>query len=211
MSEMSKENVAMLWEKISGHKKATILDKINEMVKTNIKNTKLMPHTKFDWAVNIAFDKEQPIEYIYVKGDLIIVPQNRLIHKIENAVLISVNYIQVSQNADDFLDMKNHLTKQSESIFLYDSTSPDAKFPTDQANDEVNDEATEEILNPESIEQAVEEILEEMEDYFIDADSTLRKFGQHERISLKKLKESFIIMKLAQLQLEINNLKTKLK
>jgi len=208
MSEMSKENVAMLWEKISEHKKATILDKINEMVKTNIKNTKLMPHTKFDWAVNIAFDKEQPIEYIYVKGDLIIVPQNRLIHKIENAVLISVNYIQVSQNADDFLDMKNHLTKQSESIFLYDSTNPVSDQPTNQVNEQ---EVTESVMDNNDIEQAVEEILEELEDYIIDADSTLRKLGQHERVSLKKLKESFIIMKIAQLQLEINNLKTKLK
>lgn len=205
MSEMSKENVAMLWEKISEHKKATILDKINEMVKTNIKNTKLMPHTKFDWAVNIAFDKEQPIEYIYVKGDLIIVPQNRLIHKIENAVLISVNYIQVSQNADDFLDMKNHLTKQSESIFLYDSTNPAIESPTLKVNDQEHDQS---VIDNSDIESAVEELLEELEDYIIDADSTLRKLGQHERVSLKKLKESFIIMKLAQLQVQINNLKT---
>lgn len=199
MSDMSKENLAMLWEKVSEHKKNTILEKINEMVKTNIKNTKLAPNTKFDWAVNIAFDKEQPIEYIYVKGDLVIIPQNNMFNKIENAVLISVNYIQVSQNPDDFLDMKNHLTKQSESIFLYDSTNPVSDQPTNQVNEQ---EVTESVVdnNNNNIESAVEELLEELEDYIIDADSTLRKFGQHERVSLKKLKESFIIMKLAQLQ-----------
>lgn len=199
MSDMSKENLAMLWEKVSEHKKNTILEKINEMVKTNIKNTKLAPNTKFDWAVNIAFDKEQPIEYIYVKGDLVIIPQNNMFNKIENAVLISVNYIQVSQNPDDFLDMKNHLTKQSESIFLYDSTNPVSDQPTNQVNEQ---EVTESVVdnNNNNIESAVEELLEDLEDYIIDADSTLRKFGQHERVSLKKLKESFIIMKLAQLQ-----------
>ena len=177
---------------------------MSEMVKTNIKNTKLMPHTKFDWAVNIAFDKEQPIEYIYVKGDLIIVQQN-IFNTIGNAILISINYIQISQNADDFLDMKNHLTKQSESIFFYDSTNPAVESPSLKVNEQ---EVTESVMDNNDIEQAVEEILEELEDYIIDADSTLRKFGQHERVSLKKLKESFIIMKLAQLQLEINNLKT---
>lgn len=205
MSDMSKENLAMLWEKVSEHKKNTILEKINEMVKTNIKNTKLAPNTKFDWAVNIAFDKEQPIEYIYVKGDLVIIPQNNMFNKIENAVLISVNYIQVSQNPDDFLDVKNHLTKQSESIFLYDSTKPVSDQPTTHINEQ---DTTESVVDNNDIEQAVQEVLEEMEDYVIDADNTLRKFGQNERISLKKLKESFIIMKLAQLQVEINNLKT---
>lgn len=196
--EMSKDMFAMLWEKVSEQKKATVFEKINHMVNTNIANKTIIPNVKFNWIINLAFDKETPIEYMYIKGSVVILPVQDHSGKNAHAVMVTFEYIDISNNVDDFLDRQNSITKENSSIYVFDST----KTNTEQDVQPIKSNPPENIDN--TILSTTDKLKKEMND-FVDS---FRASEIGKNVSHNDIKDIFFLQKINELQSQINNLKS---
>lgn len=100
-NKQTKKEFETIWQTLSEEKHKAIFLEINKIAGNHLRSGKLILNTFNDWKLCIPFDKQTPPEYVYTEG----------IYAVDhtNNIQAQVSYIEVSHNADLFLDRRTEI------------------------------------------------------------------------------------------------------
>lgn len=123
--QMSHQIFTDIWSNLSEVRQKELLFRIKETIAKIMNNKSIGYDSYYEWRMNAAFDKSDPIQYVYVEG-LFSVEQiaesikdnpNDPINRVHNIM----TYIQVSENVDDMLDRSNEMNNEKGNIYNFNA------------------------------------------------------------------------------------------
>ena len=182
---MQREEFNIIWESIEEERQQDIISRVNVLAQTQIEKQAFVPNIVYNFCLNLVFDKEEPVEYIYLEGTLIGIPVQTNVGGLVNLQL-KLNYIEKGNEVDDFLDRRSEIEQHV----------------VDMKNkEELNPYKIETQLDAEAILNISESLQTEMNE-MIDA---IKKTDRGAKLEYNDLQTVFFLNKIAQIQIQINN------
>ena len=122
---MSKEIFKSIWDNISEIRIKEINYRVKTMMYTMIQEKKVEYDSPYYWHLSLGFDREEPIQYIYIEGFFKVkqMLKEEGVDGIEDKFIDHLSchyqYIDISDRVNDFLDRNDELKSDNENTVFH--------------------------------------------------------------------------------------------
>ena len=121
----------MLWDSIPEERRKVIHDGINATMTKMVKEETIKFNVPYNWNMNFPFDREKPVQYIYLEGVFGIIKGKNENGELMDAIINRFNHVEISDNVDAYLDKRDEINEAEGLLFKADEKGVDISSSTD--------------------------------------------------------------------------------